>query len=82
MKFEINNQEKNQFEVADLEIVDNLKTRKLLAFGVFYVCVVFLMCSAAYGAYIGNFDALQTVSDYIKIPIATLLGYYFGAKHV
>lgn len=80
MKYQIND-ETNTFEISEYEVRENTKTRTHIAISLFYVCVGFLVFSALYGFKAGNFNALQTIFENIKIPIGTLLGYYFGSKN-
>lgn len=81
MKFAVKNHDENDFDISALEVKEDAKTRTHLALSIFYVCIGFLICSALYGFKADNFNALQTVFDHIQIPMATVIGYYFGARN-
>jgi hypothetical protein len=81
VKFKVKENGENNFEIKNFEVIEQTKTRKHLALGIFYTGIAFLIISALYGLKAGNFDALQAIFDNVKIPMATVLGYYFGSKN-
>lgn len=52
-------------------------TRSAIALSIVIVSALALLASAVFGAYRGEFQALQTVWSVVAVPLGCIIGYYF-----
>ncbi len=70
----------NDFEIDKFEIIE-AKTKHKVALVVLYTCLLFLVCTAIYGAVNGGFNEFSAVWSNIQPILSMIVGYYLGSKN-